>query len=173
MHEPSYTSIVGTERFPAISVSYPVHISEIEAEKAAFRAWLRLQKLKRDLLWVASFWPIAGGVILGLMAPTLNDVLSHSIPWLRWVLFPFAVLAEHPGLPAGWHLAASAPFLILLAQFPVEGLFARMVLRRRSVTVHGVTGQVFYMHYLGILQLLMVSGVVSQVLQFLGIVSKS
>jgi hypothetical protein len=164
MHEPSYTSVVSMQTFRAASASCPVHVKEIEEEKAVFHAWLRLEKFKRDLLWLASFWPLVGGVGLGLMAPWLGTVLGRSHPWMLWVFFPFSLLAEHPGLPAGLHLAASVPLLLLYAQFPLEGLIARMALRGR-VTLPGVAGQVFYMQFLGTLQLVMVSGVISQVIR--------
>jgi|HubBroStandDraft_2_1064218.scaffolds.fasta_scaffold301016_2 hypothetical protein len=164
MHEPSYTSVVSLQSFPAASASYPVHVREIEEEKAVFRAWQRAEKFKRDLLWLASFWPLAGGIGLGLMAPWLGTVLGRSHPWMLWVFFPFSLLAQQPGLPAGLHLAASLPLLLLYAQFPLEGLVARRALRGR-VTVSGVAGQVFFMHFLGSLQLVMVSGVVSQVVR--------
>jgi hypothetical protein len=152
------------QSFPAASATYPVHIREIEQEQAAFRAWQRRQSFKRSLHRLLSFWPLAGGAMLGLIAPRLSLHLGHSMPWMLWILFPFTLLAERSGLPDGLHLAGTLPLLMLCAQFPVDGLIARVAVRRH-VTLSGIAWQVFSIHFLGAMQLLMVSGAVSQALR--------
>ena len=53
---------------------------------------------------------------------------------------------------------------MLYAQFPLEGLFVRMILKRR-VTVPGVCGQVSGFHILALLQLWLLSGALQQFLR--------
>jgi hypothetical protein len=150
-------------RFRARARAYPTHIRQIEAERAVFRACQRLQLFKRFLRWVVRLWPVAAGLLLGLVAPQLRALLFRFEPWAAGVVFPFAALARRPELHMGARLAGSLPLLFLYAQFPVEGLVARIAVRRR-VSVAGVAGQVFYFHFLGALQLLMVSGAVGRIL---------
>ena len=158
MHEPSYTSVYAFERFRAGAAVFPQHIEELEEERRAFRAWVRLQRFKLSLWRLLDYWPLALGVALGLLAPRLSALLAHSHPWGMWAVFPFVLLAGRPELHAG-----TLPSIILYLQFPVEGLVVQWAMRRH-VTVSGTAGRVFYLHYLCVLQLLMVSGVVGQAL---------
>ena len=158
MHEPSYTSVYSFERFRAGAVVFPQHIEEIEEEQRAFRAWLRLYRFRQWLLGLLDYWPLALGVALGVVSPRLNAVLLHSHPWAMWVVFPFVLLAGRPELHAG-----TLPSIVLYLQFPLEGLIVQLAMRRH-VTVPGVAGRVFYLHYLCLLQLLMISGAVGQAL---------
>jgi hypothetical protein len=151
------------ERFRADRIAVPEHIQEIEEERKAFRALLRLQRMKLKLRRALDYWPLALGLLLGVLAPHLRVMLLERYPWSMWVVFPFVLLAGRPELNMGGHLASALPPFILYAQFPVEGLIVQWVLRRR-VTVHGVAGRVIYLHYLGAVQLLMISGVVGQAL---------
>lgn len=163
VHGPSYTSVSHLERFRAGAVAVPEHLQQIEDERKAFQAWLRLQRIKLRLRGMLDFWPLALGLLLGLQAPQLCALLMRRHPWSEWVVFPFVLLAGRPELHLGAHLGGTLPLIILYAQFPVEGLIMQWVLRRR-VTVHGVAGRVLYLHYLCLVQLLMVSGVVGQAL---------
>jgi len=73
------------------------------------------------------------------------------------LVFPFVDLSGRHE----WHLhgaiATILPRVMLYAQFPIEGLLAKFVLKSR-VTLNGVAGQLFYFHFLGAAQLWMVSG---------------
>jgi hypothetical protein len=150
-------------RFRATFASFPTHLKQIEAEQAAFCAWQCVQRRKERLRWVIKLWPVAAGVILGLVTPQLHAVMARFEPWGMWVVFPFAVLACRPELHAAEQLVRNFPMIVLYAQFPIEGLIARLALRRH-VTVPGVARQVFYLHYLAGLQLVMVGGAVVQAL---------
>ena len=167
MHEPSYTSVYRFERFRAEAVAFPQHIEELEEEQRAFRAWVRLQRVRHGLLQMLSYWPLVLGVLLGVLAPHLRALLVRRHPWTMWVVFPFVLLAGRPEIHAGVHLANVLPTIILYLQFPVEGLIVQWAMRRhRHVTVPGVAGRVFYLHYLCLLQLLMISGAVGQALMW-------
>jgi hypothetical protein len=161
----SSSSISGSRprRFRALFASFPTHIRQIEAEQNAFIEWQRVQRRKAWLRWVGKLWPIVVGVALGLAAPQLYKVVVKFEPWGLWLVFPFAVLACRPELHAIAQLVRNLPMVVLYLQFPLEGLIARLALRRR-VTAGGVAGQVFYLHYLAGLQLVMIGGAVTQAL---------
>jgi hypothetical protein len=163
MHEPTYTSVRRLERFRAGATAFPEHLQQIEDERDAFRAWLRLERFKLRMRRLVDYWPLALGLLLGLLAPHLRLLLLRRHPWSMWVVFPFVLLAGRPELHAGAHLADTLSLFTLYAQFPVEGLAVQLALRRK-VTVQGVAGRMLYLHYLGLMQLLMVSGVVGQAL---------
>jgi hypothetical protein len=150
-------------RFRATFSSFPTHIRQIEAEQRAFLAWQRVQRGKLWLRRLVSLWPVAAGLVLGLLAHRLYTVMVHFEPWGLWLVFPFAVLACRPELRDVAELVRNLPMVVLYAQFPLEGLLVCLALRRR-VTAPGVAGQVFYLHYLAGLQLVMIGGAVTQAL---------
>lgn len=158
VYEPFYTSVLGSERFRASSLAIPIHLEEIEEEQRALRAWLRLNRVRRSVRRILDFWPLALSLTLGFFSPHLRAVLLRRNPRMMWVVFPFVLLARRPELHAGAHWPATLPLLILYAQFPLEGLLAQWALRKR-VTASGVAGCVAYLHYLGLMQLLMIGAV--------------
>jgi hypothetical protein len=159
VYEPSYTSVLGYERFRGSSLAVPIHLEEIEEEQRALRAWLRLQRVRANVRRTLDLWPLALGLALGLFSPHLRAMLLRRNPRMMSVVFPFVLLAGRPELHTGAHWAATLPLLIQYAQFPLEGLLAQWALRKR-VTVSGVAGCIAYLHYLGLIQLLMIGGVV-------------
>jgi hypothetical protein len=75
-------------------------------------------------------------------------------PWGMWVVFPFVALSARPELHLG-ALGETVTQSILFLQFPVEGYFAKKILKGR-VTLSGVTGQILLYHFLGVAQLFLV-----------------
>jgi hypothetical protein len=160
MHELWLDPDCRMQRFRALNDTFPTHVNQLETEQEIFWNWYRVQRRRRWLGWLLRLWPIALGTILGLLAPLLRGFLMESHPWGMWVIFPFALLARRPELQFNEQIGRILPPLILYMQFPLEGLAARMVLRRH-VTVPGVTGQILYFHFLGALQLVLVSGLLT------------
>ncbi len=163
MHELSLDPEYRTQRFRALMDTFPTHEQQIEAEQVMFCRWHREQRRRRRVGWMLRSWPIAVGLLLALCAPALCAFLTRSHPWGLWLVFPFALLAHRPELDVNDKIAHLLPQVILYAQFPLEGLVARMVLRRH-VTIPGVTGQIFYFHFLAAVQLAMVSGILNPLL---------
>lgn len=162
MHEPFEMSDCRPGRFRATFDKFPTHEKQLAAERDYFCSWLHAQRTRRFLGSLVRLWPVAVGIALGFLAPQLHAILDRFEPWGMWLVFPFAVLACRPE----FHVASqsgSLPMLILYAQFPIEGMVARLALGRR-VTVPGVAGQIFYLHYLAALQLAMIGGAVTQAL---------
>jgi hypothetical protein len=99
-------------------------------------------------------WPIAVGIVIACFAPILSEVLTVVKPWGMWLVFPFAALAARPELHLG-SLGEMATQAVLFLQFPVEGYFAKKILKGR-VTLGGVAGQILLYHFLGVVQLFLV-----------------
>lgn len=99
-------------------------------------------------------WPIGAGIVIACFAPALSEVLSVIKPWGMWVVFPFVALSARPELHLG-SLGETVSQAILFLQFPVEGYFAKKILKGR-VTLRGVTGQILLYHFLGVAQLFLV-----------------
>lgn len=77
-------------------------------------------------------WPLAGGLILALVAPYLYDDLQLAPHWVMWVVFPFVVLTRRHDFGLSDQLTNTLPQIILLAQFPIDGILAYLSLRRRA-----------------------------------------
>jgi hypothetical protein len=163
MHELSLHPAYRTQRFRALSSAFPTHENQLEAEQVVFSHWYMAHRRKEWWSWCLRLWPIAVGVAISIFAPEIHAWLVRSHPWGMWVVFPYALLAHRPEVAINAQLSRFLPTAALLLQFPIEGLLARMILRRR-VTVSGVTGQILYFHYLAALQLILLTGVAAQIL---------
>jgi len=167
MHESFFTSDCRPRRFRATFTAYPTHIDQIEAERAAFCVWERAQQRAQFVRWMVRLWPVAAGLLLGLLAPQLRSLVARFEPWGTGVVFPIALLARRPEFRGASQIVHGLPLLAFYLQFPMEGLIVRMALRGR-VTVAGVAWQVFYLHYLAAIQLIMIGGAASHALMRLG-----
>jgi hypothetical protein len=107
---------------------------------------------------VIRLWPVLLGIMLASVAPEIRNMLVPYRPWGMWIVFPFVALARRPELQFNNTLSGVVPMAMLYLQFPLEGLLARMALKKR-VTVRGVARHVFFMHFLTAAELCMVSGV--------------
>lgn len=107
---------------------------------------------------VIRLWPVLAGIMLASVAPEIRDMLVPYRPWGMWIVFPFVALARRPELQFNSTLSGVVPMAMLYLQFPLEGLLARMALKKQ-VTVKGVARHVFFMHFLTAAELCIVSGV--------------
>lgn len=107
---------------------------------------------------VIRLWPVLAGIMLASVAPEIQDMLVPYQPWGNWIVFPFVALARRPELQFNSTLSGVVPMAMLYLQFPLEGLLARMALKKR-VTLKGVARHMFFMHFLTAAELCMVSGV--------------
>lgn len=130
---------------------------------AAFHRSLRAERQRRTLLSLASLWPVAVGMLLGFYAPLLRDLAANSAPWAVTLLFPFSVVMGERGLNLSRDMAQGLAQFLLFAQFPLEGLLVRMMLKRRADVIH-VFSQVTFMHVFAVLYLVLVSGSLSSIL---------
>jgi hypothetical protein len=129
----------------------------------AFHQRLRSERQRQSRRNLASLWPVALGLLLGFYAPLLRDLITNSAPWALTLLFPFSTLAGERGLNLSWDTAQSLGQFMLYAQFPLEGLLVRIVLKHR-LSVFRVFSQVTCLHVLAVVYLGLVSGSLNQIL---------
>jgi hypothetical protein len=139
---------------------------EIERQQVArliadFRKRLRVERQTRSLQSLSSFWPVAVGILLGVYAPFLGDLTANSAPWASTLLFPFSALMGEPGLHLSSNTAQSLAQFLLYAQFPLEGLLVRIILKHRTGFFE-VFGRVTCLHIFALLYLVLVSGSLNQ-----------
>ena len=157
------------QRGSCTSFSYPhsgaspetLRALEIGEIYSRIRKEQRLRNRRRLLLNVIRLWPVAVGMLLACVAPDIRALLVPYRPWGMWIVFPFVALARRPELQFNSTLSGIIPIFMLYAQFPIEGLLARMALKKR-VTLKGVARHVFFMHFLTGMELCMVSGILWQ-----------
>ncbi len=116
----------------------------------------REDRWKQRMQQLPSYWPLAAGLILAAVAPQLQTIAAAIGNWSLDLIFPYVVLVNRPEIQA-WPIAHILPTIMLYAQFPIEGLLARYILKPR-VRLSTVTVQVLLFHYLGIAEILMISG---------------
>jgi hypothetical protein len=134
---------------------------EMQANMAELRALQSIERRNRFVLCMVDCWPIAAGLILGALAPAMQAMLVVSAPWAMNIVFPFVVLAGRPELHLNGTLAHYLPLIMLYAQFPLDGLIARKVLKRH-IKISGVAMQVLFYHFLGAMEILLISGAIRQ-----------
>jgi hypothetical protein len=130
---------------------------------AAFHRSMRAERQYQSLLRLASLWPVALGLLLGFYAPLLRDLAANSAPWALNLLFPFSAVVSERGLNLSWDAAQGLAQFLLYAQFPLEGLLVRLVLKHRVDLFH-VLGKITCLHVIAVLYLGLVSGSFSQIL---------
>ena len=134
---------------------------EMQANLAELRALQSMERRSRFVLRMVDCWPIAAGLILGALAPALQALLAASAPGAMSIFFPFVVLAGRPELHLTGYLARYLPLVMLYAQFPLEGLLAKVVLKRK-ITFSGFAAQMLFYHFLGVMQTVLLSGALRQ-----------
>jgi hypothetical protein len=154
-----YSSIPVSQCYAAIEIEQ----QQVMLVIAAFHRRLRFERQIRSMRSLASLWPVALGVLLGFYAPLLRDLAANSAPWAVTLLFPFSALVGERGLNLSRDTAQALGQFLLYAQFPLEGLLVRIVLKRR-LDLFNVFGQVTFLHVFAVLYLGLVSGSLSQIL---------
>ena len=110
---------------------------------------LHMQNLKKK-------WPLAAGLVLACLAPWIRDLADLFAPWGRWILLPAVSLVDCKQLPLGSGARSIAGQFALYAQFPIEAVVIRSVLKER-VNVRAVAGQLVLFHALAVVFLWLLS----------------
>lgn len=147
---------------PGYSLAYIETIWKMEMEAALARLHRRLEAERRKLTrqyWVR-FWPVFAGLVVASIAPELKEMLNLLFwPWGMGLVFPFVVLCGRPELHLGSHLAAALPQFMLYAEYPLEGFFAKCIIKGK-VRPLAVIGRIACLHLLAGALLLLVSGAI-------------
>ena len=105
-----------------------------------------------------SWWPLAGGIVLAFLAPMLRDFVAAYPPWGMRAVFPLALVCGLPETGFSDELKRTLPQIMILAQFPLEGLLTKFTLDR-GVSVSRALKQLFFIHGVCMLVLWLVTSV--------------
>jgi hypothetical protein len=129
---------------------------EMQANLAALTEQRRKSRRYQSAANWAEYWPFAVGVAISCFVPQLRDFVDAFRPWGMWILFPFASLVNRPEMALSSSIVADLPLLFMFAQFPFEGLLARIAFRG-NVTPLRVLGQVLCLHLFALIELWLVN----------------
>jgi hypothetical protein len=129
----------------------------------ALRERRRILRQQKSLMRLAEYWPVGVGIFFAMFAPALQDIVAPFKPWGMWIVFPFVSIAGRPEIFMGDKLAAMVPTFMLYAQFPLEGLLAKIALKGNT-RPPAVAAQVLLLHVLCIVELWLANGSVWQLL---------
>lgn len=129
---------------------------EMHANLAALSERRRKTRSYQSAAAWAEYWPFALGIAISCFVPQIRDFIDAYRPWGMWLAFPFAAIANRPEVSSGGGIISNLPLFLMYAQFPVEGLMARIA-QRGNVTVLRVVGQVLFLHLFALLELWLVN----------------
>jgi hypothetical protein len=139
--------------FRAIDALYE---QEMQANLAALTEQRRKSRRHNSAAHWAEYWPFAVGVAISCFVPQMRDFVDAYRPWGMWILFPFAALAGRSDIALSNQFVANMPLMYMFAQFPIEGLLARIAFRGR-VSPLRVLGQVVCLHMFAVVELWLVN----------------
>jgi hypothetical protein len=129
---------------------------ELDASLAVLNARRAAERNATILARLIALWPLWLGIFLALLSPAIEYVAKSAGHWCLAFVFPFVVLAQRPEIQVG-PITHWLPSIMLYIQFPLEGLLARIVMRR-NIHPLGVVWHVLTFHFLGIAELWMLNG---------------
>lgn len=136
---------------------------ELDASMAVLNARRDIERRARFRQQCVNLWPLWLGIFLGLLSPVIKSLAEGAGPWFMPLFYPYVVLAKRPEIQVG-PITRWLPIIMLFAQFPLEGLLAAMIMKR-NIRPWGVAWHVLTFHFLGIAELLMLSGVAQYVVR--------
>jgi len=93
-------------------------------------------------------WPLLAGLIGAITSTAILDWLMDKPAWATTLVFPFMLLARRHELGLSDEMTRTLPQLMLTIQFPVEGLYAMMAMRRRH-RMSAIALELVFLHLLG------------------------
>jgi hypothetical protein len=102
-----------------------------------------------EISWTAGWmtWlPIALGIALASVAPSLHALAALHNPWGLRVVFPFVQLAALREIGMSDELTRTMPQLMLYLQFPLEGMLVAFNLRR-GMKFHSAVAPIPALHF--------------------------
>ncbi len=125
-------------------------IAEYQKEKAR-------EARKQRLYFIAGLWPFWVGCAMAACAPGVKEFLAPFSPWAMRLIFPLVAVGARPEFKVASSVSGLFPMLLLIGQFPLEGLLARSFVRGR-VAFWPVMTQIAFIHSLGILYVVLIYG---------------
>jgi hypothetical protein len=125
-------------------------IAQYQKEKAR-------EERKQRLYFIAGLWPFWVGCAMAVLAPQVKEFLAPFNPWVIRIIFPLVAIGARPEVKVASSVSGLLPMLLLVGQFPLEGLLARSFVRGR-VAFAPVMMQIAFIHSLGILYVVLIYG---------------
>ena len=104
-----------------------------------------------------TWWPVAIGLVLAIIAPDLRKLALLWEPWGMRLLFPYSLLPGQHELGLSDELTRILPQLMLFLQFPLEGFLTKLTLSS-GVKLMGAMRQILFLHLVGAIVLFLISG---------------
>ena len=138
----------------------PYEEFELKARNAALAEHEKLkarEARKQRLYFLAGLWPFWVGCIMAAMAPEVKEFFAPFNPWVMRVIFPLVAIGARPEIKLASSISGFLPMLLLVGQFPLEGLLARALVRGRTA-FWPVMVQIAFIHALGIAFVVLIYG---------------
>ena len=130
--------------FEIFELREQARIDEISLAARAIRKKALRERSRQNL---TQYWPLAAALVLACFAPWIRDLADLLAPWGTWILLPAVALVYCKQLLLGSEVRAIAGQFALYAQFPIEALVIKSVLKGR-VNLGAVAGQLALFHTL-------------------------
>lgn len=137
------------------AVSAPMIAGTIPEKKPLVTKQAKAAAEPNEIPWTAGWmtWlPIAVGIALASVAPTLHAMAAMHDPWGLRVVFPFVQLAALHEIGMSDELTRTMPQLMLYLQFPLEGMLVAFNLRR-GMKFYSAVGPIPALHFVAALTL--------------------
>jgi hypothetical protein len=138
----------------------PYEQQEMQARNATIAQYQKeksREESKQRLYFIAGLWPFWVGCLMAALAPEVKEILAPFNPWAMRVIFPLAAIGARPEVKVASSISGLLPMLLLIGQFPLEGLLARTFVRGRT-DFWPVMNQIAFIHSLGILYVVLIYG---------------
>jgi hypothetical protein len=151
MPEAKYRSTKKRARQIRHTSEFRHEVRELRQKPKAAKVEVQTQKAS---FTIASFWPVAVGVLLAGFAPEWHAMAVQAGIWAQRMTFPLSMLATHREIGIDDQMAAILPKAALYAQLPLDGLLAMLTLARgrslksvfvQLVLVHAVCAFVLWL----------------------------
>lgn len=90
-------------------------------------------------------WPLLAGLVGSVTSSAILDWLSNKPAWMTTLVFPFMVLARRREFGLSDEMLRTLPQIMLAIQFPVEGLYAMVAMRRRH-SMGAIAAEIIFIH---------------------------
>jgi hypothetical protein len=138
----------------------PYEQQELQARNATIAQYHQekaREERKQRLYFIAGLWPFWVGCLMAALAPEVKEFLAPFNPWAMRILFPLVAIGARPEVKVASSVSGLLPLLLLVGQFPLEGLLARAFVRGRTAFWPVMT-QIAFIHSFGILYVVLIYG---------------
>lgn len=105
---------------------------DLASRMAALHEQIHRERRAQFYRDISNLWPVVLGLGLSCCAAPIRDAAAGCAPLLAKCLFPLSALAALHDVRLGSDALPALSLVLLYAQFVIDGLLVRMLLRQRS-----------------------------------------